>query len=58
MEKLSICYNCVQFHEKNMSFVLKNFRDALQDVMTKVLQKVANQPEGKDEIIDDTIVAI
>ena len=26
--------------------------------MTKVLQKVANQPEGKDEIIDDTIVAI
>jgi len=33
-------------------------RDALQDVMTKVLQKVANQPEGKDEIIDDTIVAI
>lgn len=33
-------------------------RDALQDVMTKVLQRVANQPEGKEEVIDDTIVAI
>jgi hypothetical protein len=33
-------------------------RDALQDVITKVLQRVANQPEGKDEIIDDTIVNI
>ena len=48
----------MQFHEKNISFVLKIYKDALQDVMTKVLQKVANQPEGKDEIIDDTIVAI
>ena len=33
-------------------------RDALQDVITKVLQRVANQPEGKDEVIDDTIVTI
>ena len=46
----------MQFHEKICFFLI--FRDALQDVMTKVLQKVANQPEGKDEIIDDTIVAI
>merc|ERR1719266_100114 len=33
-------------------------RDALQDVITKVLQRVANQAEGKDEVIDDTIVTI
>ena len=33
-------------------------KDALQDVMTKVLQRVANQPEGKEEVIDDTIVSI
>ena len=33
-------------------------RDALQDVMTKVLQRVANQPEGKDEVIDETVVTI
>ena len=33
-------------------------RDALQDVITKVLQRVANQPEGKEEVIDDTVVTI
>merc|ERR1712241_1508664 len=33
-------------------------RDALQDVITKVLQRVANQPEGKDEVIDETVVTI
>lgn len=33
-------------------------RDALQDVMNKVLHKVANQAEGKDEVIDDTLVTI
>ena len=33
-------------------------KDALQDVITKVLQRVANQSEGKEEAIDDTVVAI
>ena len=33
-------------------------RDALQDVITKVLTRLANQPEGKDEVIDETIVTI
>ncbi len=33
-------------------------RDALQDVINKVLQRVANQPEGKEETIDDTVVTI
>lgn len=32
-------------------------RDALSDVITKVLLRVANTPEGKDEIIDDTLLA-
>merc|ERR1711997_918027 len=31
-------------------------REALQDVITRVLQRVANQPEGKEEIIDDTLL--
>ena len=31
-------------------------REALQDVITKVLQRVANQPEGKEEAIDDTLL--
>lgn len=30
-------------------------RDALQDVVSKVLRRVANQPEGIEEVIDDTI---
>ena len=33
-------------------------RDALQDVINKVLQRVANQSEGKEEVIDDTLVTI
>ena len=33
-------------------------RDSLQEVITKVLQRVANQPEGKEEVIDDTLVTI
>ena len=33
-------------------------RDALEDVINKVLRRVANQPEGKEEVIDDTIVTI
>lgn len=33
-------------------------KDALQDVINKVLLKVANQPEGKEEVIDDTVVTI
>jgi hypothetical protein len=31
-------------------------RDALSDVITKVLQRVANQPEGKEESIDNTLL--
>lgn len=31
-------------------------REALSDVITKVLRKVANQPEPKEEQIDDTIL--
>jgi len=31
-------------------------RESLHDVITKVLQKVANQPEGKDDAIDDTLL--
>nr|CAD7442358.1 unnamed protein product [Timema bartmani] len=31
-------------------------RESLSDVITKVLRKVANQPEGKDEELDDTLI--
>ena len=31
-------------------------RDALQDVVAKVLNKVAQQPEGKEEVIDNTVL--
>ena len=31
-------------------------RDALSDVISKVLQRVANQPEGKEETIDNTVL--
>ncbi|KAG8223949.1 hypothetical protein J437_LFUL003757 [Ladona fulva] len=31
-------------------------RESLSDVIQKVLRKVANQPEGKDEELDDTIL--
>ncbi|XP_046688091.1 eIF-2-alpha kinase activator GCN1-like [Homalodisca vitripennis] len=31
-------------------------RDALSDVITKNLRKVANQPEGKEEELDDTLL--
>lgn len=31
-------------------------RDALSDVITKNLRKLANQPEGKEEELDDTLL--
>ena len=31
-------------------------RESLSDVISKVLRKVANQPEGKDEELDDTLL--
>ena len=31
-------------------------REALGDVVAKVLRKVANQPEPKEEQLDDTVV--
>ena len=31
-------------------------REALQDVITKVLKKVASQPEPKEEELDDTLL--
>ena len=31
-------------------------REALQDIISKVLLKTANQPEGKEEQIDDTLL--
>jgi len=31
-------------------------REALQDILTKTLIKSANQPEGKEEQIDDTLL--
>ncbi|RZF42658.1 hypothetical protein LSTR_LSTR001453 [Laodelphax striatellus] len=31
-------------------------RESLNDVITKVLRKVANQPEGKEEELDDTLL--
>ncbi|XP_039292554.1 eIF-2-alpha kinase activator GCN1 [Nilaparvata lugens] len=31
-------------------------RESLSDVITKVLRKVANQPEGKEEELDDTLL--
>ncbi|PSN31349.1 eIF-2-alpha kinase activator GCN1, partial [Blattella germanica] len=31
-------------------------RESLSDVISKVLRKVANQPEGKDEDLDDTLL--
>ena len=31
-------------------------KDALSDVISKVLQRVANQPEGKEETIDNTVL--
>ena len=41
--------------KKCLSALEAGARDALQDVITKVLEKVANQPEGKEEVIDNTI---
>ncbi|XP_063238170.1 stalled ribosome sensor GCN1 isoform X2 [Bacillus rossius redtenbacheri] len=31
-------------------------KESLSDVISKVLRKVANQPEGKDEDLDDTLI--
>lgn len=31
-------------------------RESLSDVITKVLRKVAIQPEGKEEELDDTLL--
>jgi len=31
-------------------------RESLTDVICKVLRKVANQPEGKEEDLDDTLL--
>lgn len=31
-------------------------RESLSDVISKVLRKVANQPEGKEEDLDDTLI--
>lgn len=31
-------------------------RDALSDVITKNLRKLSNQPEGKEEELDDTLL--
>lgn len=31
-------------------------REALQDIISKTLLKTANQPEGKEEPIDDTLL--
>lgn len=31
-------------------------RESLSDVVSKVLNKILHQPEGKDEDIDDTLL--
>merc|ERR1712156_1125237 len=50
--------NKVEKSEECLKVLPSGSRDALQDVITKVLQRVANQPEGKDEVIDETVVTI
>ncbi len=41
---------------KCLSILDVGAREALQDVISKALQKVAAQPEGREEIIDNTIL--
>ena len=45
----SASHECLQLLEPGA-------RDAMQETITKVLQRVANQPEGKEEVVDDTIL--
>merc|ERR1719414_1257964 len=42
--------------KKCLALLDSGAKDALSDVISKVLQRVANQPEGKEETIDNTVL--
>lgn len=44
-------------HQKCLSLLEAGARDSLSEVVTKVLRKVAVQPIGKEEELDDTILS-
>ena len=44
------------FFQRCMNLLDVGARESLSDVISKVLRKVANQPEGKDEDLDDTLL--
>ena len=52
--KVIKCLNIIKGLNNQFSRCLKDFK--LNDVITKVLRKVAIQPEGKEEELDDTLL--
>lgn len=44
-------------HQKCLTLLETGARDSLSEVVTKVLRKVAGQPIGKEEELDDTILS-
>jgi hypothetical protein len=45
-----------EFQQKCMAMLDVGARESLSDVIGKVLRKIANQPEGKEEELDDTLL--
>jgi len=44
------------FQQKCMAMLDVGARESLSDVIGKVLRKIANQPESKEEELDDTLL--
>lgn len=44
------------FQQKCMAMLDVGARESLSDVIGKVLHKIANQPESKEEELDDTLL--
>ncbi|XP_065343673.1 stalled ribosome sensor GCN1 isoform X1 [Cloeon dipterum] len=45
-----------QYQQRCLEMLDIGARESLADVISKVLRKIANQPEGKDEELDDTLL--
>ncbi|KAK4875808.1 hypothetical protein RN001_012230 [Aquatica leii] len=45
-----------EMHQKCLNVLDVGARESLSDVVSKVLRKIMNQPEGKEEDLDDTLL--
>lgn len=50
-------FNVFCLLQRCMNLLDVGARESLADVVSKVLRKVMSQPEGKEEELDDTLIA-